>query len=471
MKHVQKLLFGLALSMLILPIIAQDKPQVILKYGAQHIGKRTDPAMQQWRDNKLGQFIHFGLYSVLGGYWNGKCYEGAAEWIKVGAKIPSVEYDKLQQQFSLPKYDAKQWAHLAKEMGVKYAIITTKHHDGFCLWPTKYTDYSIKNTPFGRDLIKEYVDAYNKEGIDVFFYYSVIDWHQKDWRYSLKTSADSIAFERYKKWMIGQIDELMTNYPTVKGFWYDGTWDSSMIHSGSFTYDVEKLMRTKNPNIICGSRLRVDDNGARHLDTNGNIMGDYAQGYERSLPEEPVPNDWECVMTIPENQWGYHSNWQGHIKNADEIIDMIASATSLNGNFVLNFGPKGDGSIRKEEQKVAKEIGQWMKINGEAIYGCQRSEFKEQKWGYYTQSRSTGKVYMIVCNAPYTGELTVKVPQGTIIDKCTLLVDSNYQLNLMKSTKNEYVIKVPTKRQKHAYVIVLDIKKGDSVGKYVAPKV
>ena len=149
--------------------------------------------MQQWRDNRFGQFIHFGLYSILGGYYNGKCYDGAAEWIQSFARIPGSEYEKLAQQMALPEYDAREWARMAKNMGVKYAVITTKHHEGFCLWPSKYTDYTIANTPYGRDFLKEYVEAYQAEGIDVYFYFSIIDWHHKDWRSTVKNESDSLA--------------------------------------------------------------------------------------------------------------------------------------------------------------------------------------------------------------------------------------------------------------------------------------
>lgn len=465
----KQLAFVLCLLLATVTVTVQAQDTIPLKYGAQRIGKRTDAAMQRWRDNRFGQFIHFGLYSIPGGYWKGKYYGGAAEWIKSGARIPNAEYEKLAEQMSLPQFDAKEWARIAKNMGVKYSVITTKHHEGFCLWPSKYTDYTIANTPFGRDLLKEYVDAYTAEGIDVYFYFSIIDWNNKDWRSSIKSREDSLAFERFKTFTLNQVSELITNYPEVKGFWFDGTWDPSMVKSGSFTYDIEQRMHELKPDIICGSRLRVDEKGARHFDSNKNLMGDYEQGWERSLPDAALPNDWEAVMTIPENQWGYHSNWKGHIKNANELIEMIAKATSLDGNFVLNFGPKGDGGIRKEEQQLAKQIGEWMAKNGEAVYGCGMAKFKEQKWGYFTANPKTNALYMVVTNHPATGQLKVNVPQGTVIDQC-VPIGSSASLKLEKSTKNEYVIQAPKVKNNEIYVLKLTLKKGDSVGNYVAPK-
>jgi alpha-L-fucosidase len=450
---------------------AQGVERIPLKYGADRPGKRTEAAMQRWRDNRLGQFIHFGLYSLPGGFWKGKYIGGAAEWIKSEARIPNQEYQALTQEFRLPAFEAREWARIAREMGVKYSVITTKHHEGFCLWPSAYTDYSVASTPFGRDLLGEYVKAYNDAGIDVYFYYSIIDWHHPDWRSSIKNEADSLAFFRYRDFMLKQVEELMTRYPTVKGFWYDGTWDSSVVKHGEITWQIAQLMKKINPDIISGSRLRVDDRGARHFDSNKALMGDYEQGWERSLPEAMPVNDWECVMTVPENQWGYHAEWRGHVKNPLEIVEMIAAATSMNGNFVLNFGPKGDGSIREEEQQIAREVGRWMSVNGEAIYACEHAPFKPQKWGYYTRHRETGDIYMIVTNPPFSRVLKIQVPQGLVIERAVLLGEAGFHARPQRSTKNEYVIPVPDRLFTMPYVIKLVLKKGDSVGDYEAPKV
>lgn len=453
-------------------IVSGQVPEEIpLKYGSSREGKRTDAAMQHWRDNRFGQFVHFGLYSLAGGYWKGKYREGAAEWIKSNARISDADYEALTQQFVLSEFDAKEWARIAKEMGVKYSVITTKHHEGFCLWPSAYTEYDVANTPFGRDLLKEYVEAYTKEGIEVYFYYSIIDWNHPDWRSRAETAEDSLAFFRYCDFMNKQITELMTFYPEVKGFWFDGTWDKSVVKFGKITWDIEQLMHRINPAIICGSRLRVDERGARHFDTNGKLMGDYEQGWERSLPEKTPQNDWECVMTIPENQWGYQADWRGHIKSPAEIIEMLAAATSMSGNFVLNFGPKGDGSIREEEKQMAREVGKWMRINGEAIYGCEGVPFKTQKWGYYTQNRKSGSVYMVVSYPPVAGVLKVVLPAGVIVEKGVVLGNETIELKAEKSTKNEFIIPAPEINTGFPYVIRLRLKKGDSVGNYVAPKI
>lgn len=466
-----KLVLSAVFLSLFFMVSGQAAVEIPLKYGASREGKRTDAAMQRWRDHRFGQFIHFGLYSLAGGYWEGKYVEGAAEWIKSNARIADADYEALTQQFILPGFNAREWARIAKEMGVRYSVITTKHHEGFCLWPSEYTDYDVTNTPFGRDLLKEYVEAYTKEGIDVYFYYSIIDWNHPDWHSRVETATDSLAFFRYCDFMNKQITELMTRYPGVKGFWFDGTWDKSVVKFGKITWDIEQLMHRLNPDIICGSRLRVDEKGARHFDTNGRLMGDYEQGWERSLPEKAPQNDWECVMTIPENQWGYQADWRGHIKSAAEIIEMLAAATSMSGNFVLNFGPKGDGGIREEEKQIAREVGKWMQTNGEAIYACEQAPLKAQKWGYYTRHRTTGFVYMVVCYQPVSGMLKVVLPTGSVIENCVVLGNEGVELRPEKSTKNEFVIPAPDVKDGYPYVIRLKLKKGDSVGKYVAPKI
>lgn len=451
--------------------VVSAQPQA-LQYGAQRTGKRTDPAMQKWRDNRFGQFVTFGLFSVPAGHWNGNYYGGAAEWIKTWAKIPDSEYDLIRKDFNPTHFNATEWASTAKKMGAKYALITTKFHDGFCLWPSKYTDFDIENTPFKRDLLKEFVEAYNKEGIDVVFYYSVLDWHHPDWRYDIKSEADSVAFDRYWNWMTNQITELMTNYPTVKGFWYDGTWDQSIIKNGKYTYDLEKTMQRINPDVISGSRLRADDKGARHFDSNKQMMGDYEQGWERKLPSAPMTNDWECVMTIPENQWGYHSDWRGHVKTPYEVIEMIVGSASWSGNFMINFGPRGDGSIRPEEMNIAKVTGAWMQKNGEAVYGCESAGLPEQKWGYYTMNPKTNKVYMTVFNVPLNKALRVKLTKDTHIEKATLLVNGK-PARVEEIAPAEYFVHIDKLNvPDEPYVIELKLTqgKGEAAKNYVAPK-
>jgi alpha-L-fucosidase len=455
------------------PAIHPDK--IVLEHGAHRSGRRADETMARWRAYGLGQFIHWGLYSIPGGEWNGQKYNGAAEWIRSWDGIPKSTYDSLIYHFNPVKFDATAWAATAQQMGVKYVTITTKHHDGFCLWPSKYTKYTVANSPYKKDIIKPLVDAYNKAGIDVILYFSIMDWSNPDWRYELKTKADSVAFERFKKFTRNQLLELLKLYPTTKGLWFDGTWDKAWVKQAAFADELETEMRKVHPGLIIGSRFRADENGKRHFDTNGQLMGDYEQGWERKIPNtinEVHGNDWDCVMTVPENQWGYNSAWKGHIKNTDELLEMLAKCVSLDGNFVLNFGPKGDGSIRNEELSLAKGIGDWMSVNHEAIYGCEYAGFEPQNWGYFTKKTGSDKIYMLVFNVPVSGALRVKLPPKTSILKAYRMGQADQTFLPEEIQANESFIHLKTTDEKHPFVIVLETTKdtGNNEVKYEKAK-
>lgn len=452
-------------------VSAQVKDKKPLQYGAQYSGKRTDSAMAKFRANRFGQFIHWGLYSIPGGVWEGKTYNYAAEFLKSSAHIATATWDSLMYQFNPTKFDAKAWAKMAKQMGVKYMTITTKHHEGFCLWPSAYTDFNISNTPFKRDLLKEVVDAYNAEGIDVNFYYSVLDWHHPDWKFDIKTAADQTQFLRYLDFAYNQLKELATRYPTVKCFWFDGTWDNSIKKNGWWTYEVEKMLKAVRPGMIVNSRLRADDYGARHRDTNGALMGDYESGYERKLPDpvkdvQVAQTDWEACMTIPENQWGYHKDWSlSYVKTPPELIEMLTLTTSLGGNFLLNFGPQSDGTFRVEEKQIAATIGDWMKVNGEAIYGGDYTGWKKQDWGYYIQKAGSSKVYMVVFNQPASGIAKIQLPEKVKITKNYLLETPGQSLLIKETQKNQYNLYLPAVKKAAPYIIVLETEQGSGQNK------
>ncbi len=460
-------MLSITLAAIVTPakLYAQQKENKILKHGATRIGKRSDAAMSKWRGYGLGQFIHWGVYSLMGGSYKEKNYRdvrGAAEWIRSWKEVPNAYYDSLYKQFNPVSFRPKQWAALARQMGVKYVTFTTKHHDGFCLWPSAYTNYNVANSPYKRDIVKEIVDAYNEAGIDVYLYFSIMDWNHPDWRTELKTKEDSTAFDRFKIFTKNQLTELLTRYPTTKGLWFDGTWDNSWKKSGAFSDSLEQYLKTLIPGLVIGSRLRADEHGNRHKDANGVLMGDYEQGWERSIPKNyknVQGHDWECVMTIPENGWGYAEKWLGHWKTTNELIEMMAQCVSLGGNFVVNFGPKGDGNIRPEEIKNAKEIGSWMKLNSEAIYNCEYADWEKQDWGYYTKKRGADKIYMIVFNKPVSGSLKIKPLANNYVEKACLLEKPEQQLSAVKLDDGASFIQLPADEKfTKPFVIVLEIK-------------
>lgn len=467
---VKILLISILVTTGLMPVAAhaQQKEKISLQHGAHRIGKRTDADMARWRGYGLGQFIHWGAYSLMEGTYDGKNYSdagGAAEWIRSWKEVPHAVYDSLYKEFNPKSFNPKHWAAMAKQMGVKYLTFTTKHHDGFCLWPSAYTNYDITNSTYKKDIVKQVVDAYTEAGIDVYLYFSVMDWSHPDWRYDLKSKEDSIAFDRFKLFTKNQLTELLTLYPTTKGLWFDGTWDNSWKKSGAFSDSLEQHLKSLIPGLIIGSRLRADEKGNRHNDANGVLMGDYEQGWERKIPKTYADvhgNDWDCVMTIPENGWGYAKKWLGHWKTTNELLEMTAQCVSLGGNFVVNFGPKGDGTFRPEEIKNAKEIGDWMKINNEAIYNCEYSGWEKQDWGYYTKKAGEDKVYMIVFNVPVSGSLKIKPTRNILIDKTYFLSDSKKQLSMEKLDNGASFIHLSeTTQTKRPFVIVLETKKGN----------
>lgn len=446
-------------------VFAQKKQQDIpLQFGASFFGKRQDEAMQKFRDNRLGEFIHWGLYSIPGGEWNGKVYGGAAEWLKVWANVSREDWLVLMKQWDPKKFNAKAWAKMAKQMGAKYVKITTKHHEGFCLWPSKTTKYTVANTPYKKDILGELVKAYNDEGIDVHFYYSFLDWSNPDYRSSIKTPEDSVAFARFMKFTDEQLKELATRYPTVKDFWFDGTWDSSLRQNGWWTAHAEKMLKDMIPGVTVNSRLRADDKGKRHFDSNGHLMGDYESGYERRLPN-PIKDlkvtawDWEACMTVPENQWGYHKDWSlSYVKTPVEVIDRIVHAVSMGGNMVVNFGPQADGDFRPEEKELAAALGNWMSKYGQCIYGCDYAGLEKQDWGYFTKGKQ-GEIYMVVFNQPYSQRLIVKTPKNTSIIEASVLTTGE-EVKVTETAKNEYNVSVPMQNPGEPYVIKLQMKYG-----------
>lgn len=458
----------LALFIFITSVDAQTvkRASVPLKHGAHRIGKRTDAEMQRWREHGLGQFIHWGVYAIPGGHWEGKYYPGAAEWIRTWKEMPKDAYDNLYKEFNPTAFDAEEWASMAKEMGVKYMIFTTKHHDGFCLWPSKYTSYTIANSPYKKDIVKQIVDAYTQAGIDVHLYFSIIDWNYPGYRAMIPSNEEERAqYETFKEFTRNQLIELITNYPTIKGLWFDGSWESAWINEAAWVDELGKELRAMSPGLIIGSRFRADEYGKRHFDSNGDLIDDYEQGWERHMPntiEDVYGNDWDCIMTVPENQWGYHSDWRGYVKTSFDIIEMIAKAVSLDGNFVLNFGPDGNGNIRAEEKLLAKEIGEWMKINKEAIYACEHINLQTQGWGYFTKKRD--KLNLIVFNRPISNKLKVILPkEGFGFEKAYFLVDGK-ETTIIHGGKDKdnnriFYIAIPESyKSDKPFVITIDLK-------------
>lgn len=403
-----------------------------------------DNSMEWWRDARFGMFIHWGLYSVAGGEWNGKPSPGAGEWIMNDVQIPVSQYARLVPQFNPEKFKAQDWVRLAKAAGMKYIVITTKHHDGFGLFPSSLTDWCIKSTPFKRDPLKELALACKEEGIKLGFYYSIMDWHHPDYAPHKPwndLTSDSPEFDRYVGFMKGQLKELLTGYGPISVLWFDGEWENTWTYERGA--DLYNWVRRLQPDIIVNNRVGTE----LPLQPGQRKIGDY------KTPEQSIPAngfgpgvDWETCMTL-NNTWGFKksdNDWKSTQTLARNLIDCA----SKGGNYLLNVGPTAEGLIPDESVVRLKQIGEWMRINGEAIYGTTSSPFpKPLPWGRCTakMSQEITTLYLHVFDWPVDGEILLP-GLGNPAKSAWLLADTQKRLLPTESAGNGLVITVPKAR-------------------------
>lgn len=366
-----------------------------LAQAAPETPQQHDARMGWWRDARFGMFIHFGLYSSVGGGWHGKTTPSAGEWIQDTLKIPADEYSReLLPAFNPVKFDAKQWVQIAKDAGMKYIVITSKHHDGFALFDSKYGDFNVMQTPFKRDIMKELADAAHAEGIEICWYHSIMDWHQP--------LAHGEDFPKYRdQIMRPQLKELLTNYGKIGVLWFDGEWIKEWTEEQG--RDLYAELREIQPDIIINNRISKARAGMEGVNKYQGA-GDYSTP-EQQVPKKGPAGDWETCMTM-NGTWGYKvddTNW----KSTETLIRTLVDVASKGGNFLLNVGPTGEGEIPAASVQRLKEIGQWLRVNGESVYGTTRSPLEEDPaWGKVTQKGNT--FYLHVYQWPADGKLVIK---------------------------------------------------------------
>ena len=317
--------------------------------------------MSWWREGRFGMFVHWGLYAVPAGVWKGELVPGIGEWIMFKAQIPVTEYEQLAKQFYPIKFDARKWVAVAKSAGQKYITITSKHHDGFCLFHSACSTYNIVDaTPFGRDVIKELAEECAKEGIKLCFYYSQSqDWHEPNglgnaWDFGPDEEKD---FQKYLDEKVKpQLRELLTQYGPVGMIWFDTP--KSITREQSL--ELKAFVKDIQPDCIVSGRI-------------GNELGDYGSLGDNQHPAGPAKGDWETPCTLNDT-WGYKSyddNW----KPVEELLELLVKCAAKGVNYLLNVGPDEEGVIPRESVERLAKVGEWLKINGEAVYGTSSSPY------------------------------------------------------------------------------------------------
>ena len=383
-----------------------------------------DARMKWWREARFGMFVHWGLYSGLAGTWDGRKVgdRGGMEWIQQRVGVDTKTYAEKAIPLFRPKAGfAKEWAHLAKEAGCQYVVFTTKHHEGFALHDSKVTDYDAMDVT-GRDLVREIVDALRAEGLKVGFYHSLIDWHHPDYDfraaqelpYPKGAAAAATAprdHGRYLEFLHAQVTELTSNYGPVDVMWWDY---SSTKFQGDAAWKATDLMakvRARQPNIIMNNRLfRIPEAGFNGMGTSAisNRMdpkyGDFITP-EQHIPATGIPGvDWETCMTM-NTTWGFSEHDQAW-KTPETMVRNLIDIASKGGNYLLNIGPKGDGSIPRESIEAMQAFGKWMDSNNESIRATTASPFEKLSF----EGRATAKgnvVYLHVFQRPADGKLVV----------------------------------------------------------------
>ena len=356
----------------------------------------TAPRTKWWREGKYGMFIHWGLYAVPAGYYHGQPVPGIGEWIMNNAKIPIPEYEQFTHQFNPVKFNAREWARTAKAAGMKYMVITSKHHDGFGMFGTKENSYNIVDaTPFHRDPMLELSQACKAEGIKFGFYYSIMDWHHPD--------ANAEHSWRYEPQMRDQLKELITKYdPAI--LWFDGEWVPWWNQEKGRA--LEAYLRGLKPDLVINNRV-----GKRKMDD-----GDY------ETPEQEIPKAamgkrlWETCMTLNDT-WGFKRD-DNHWKTPEDVVKKLADISGKGGNFLLNVGPTAEGQIPKPSVEILTEAGQWVHRNGEAIYGTTSGMASPPAWGSVT--RKGNRLYLIVFQWPKAGQ-PLHLPMAVEVKRASLL--------------------------------------------------
>lgn len=366
-------------------------------------GEAFDERMDWWRDAKFGMFIHWGPYAVPAGEYKGETVDGISEWIMDRAQIPVEEYEEYSRQFNPTEYDADRWVKLARDAGMKYIVITSKHHDGFALWDSEVSDYDVMDfSPIKRDLLAELSEACKKYDVKLCFYHSIMDWHHPDAQAphypDYNTSEkENPNFQSYvDNYLFPQVTELVEKYdPHV--MWFDGEWIPEWTHEHGMRMYTH--LRKLDPDLIINNRVDKGRAGMQGMNKGEEYLGDFGTP-EQEILEGTSDYDWEACMTMNDS-WGYKAgddNW----KSAETLIHNLVDVAAKGGNYLLNVGPTAEGRIPGPSVERLEAMGKWLDVNGEAIYGTVRleSDYMQGENIRFTKKENEPVYYGIMLEEP-----------------------------------------------------------------------
>jgi alpha-L-fucosidase len=379
-------------------------------------------ARSEFQDAKFGLFIHWGIFSIL----------GDGEWVMNNENIPVKDYTRLVDFFNPLEFDAHEWVSMAKDAGMKYITLITRHHDGFSMWNTKYSDFNIMNTPYKKDVVKMIADECHKQHIKLFLYYSLLDWHREDYPHETGRTGQKTGrtgkgdYAHYLQFMKNQLTELLTNYGEIAGIWFDGHWDQTKPEGQKdrasridWHYDeIYSLIHRLQPQCMIGNN--------HHLTP---FPGEDFQMFERDLPGEnksglsfQKPSDKLPLETCEtmNGSWGFNIK-DDKYKSVNQIIHYLVNAAGRNANFLLNIGPMPNGKIQNEFTDTLKQVGKWMRQYGKSIYGTRGNIMPPQDWGVVTSKDKTIYIHIL----KNTGQTSIHIQGINDKIKNCQLMDTN----------------------------------------------